>query len=74
MTTFVSTHPVIQIRSAARERDTEAPTGRPRLCATEDGWSLLGADGELIVRGLGHRGRRECLEAAQRMGILVLAS
>jgi hypothetical protein len=73
MTALTHTSPLVQIRAAVRS--TAVPTARrPRLCPTGDGWSLLSADGELLVHGLGTAGRRECLQAARRMGVLVLAS
>jgi hypothetical protein len=39
------------------------------LRPTEDGWSLIGPDGELVFRGFGLKGRRECLEFARARGI-----
>lgn len=51
------------------------PAGkRMRLLSTEDGWSLVGPNGELVFRGLGRDGRRRCLEAARERGILVVFS
>ncbi len=46
----------------------------PLLAPTEDGWSLVGPAGELLFRGFGVRGRRECLEFARDHGIVAVMS
>lgn len=46
----------------------------PILAPSEDGWSLVGPAGELLFRGLGARGRRECLEFARDHGIVAVMS
>lgn len=46
----------------------------PLLAPTEDGWSLVGPTGELLFRGSGMRGRRECLEFARDHGIVAVMS
>jgi hypothetical protein len=59
----------------------EVPTGeRPGngrhliLLRTEDGWSLVGPNGELAFRGFGTGGRRQCLEFARERGVLWVLS
>jgi hypothetical protein len=65
-----SFRPALEIRSTLRL----PAAARTRLLACEDGWSLVGPNGELIFRGLGRRGRRQCLEAARERGIPVVFS
>jgi hypothetical protein len=47
---------------------------RLTLLPTEDGWSLVGPKGELVFRGLGTGGRRQCLEFAREHGVLWVRS
>ncbi len=54
--------------------DKPATGRRLILLPTEDGWSLVGANGELAFRGLGTSGRRECLEFAREHGVLWVLS
>jgi len=51
---------------AARQRQ------KLRLRATEDGWSLLSPEGDVILRTLGTRGRHQCLEYARELGALAV--
>jgi hypothetical protein len=54
-----------------------ARTGAPdslTLRATEDGWALLRADGQVVFHALGVRGRRQCLEFARRQGVISVFS
>ena len=44
------------------------------LRATEDGWSLLAPNGEVVFRGLGLASRRRCLELAHQLGVLAVFS
>jgi hypothetical protein len=44
------------------------------LCATGDGWSLIGPRGELVFHGLGVKGRRKCLEFAREHGVVAVFS
>jgi hypothetical protein len=44
------------------------------LRATGDGWSLLAPDGEVVFRGFGLAGRRQCLQFARRLGVLAVLS
>ncbi len=54
-----------------RRARPDAWTGRYlRLRPTGDGWSLLSADGEVILRTLGNGGRQRCLEYAHELGVL----
>jgi hypothetical protein len=47
---------------------------RFRLRPCEDGWSVVGPRGELVVREQGAASRQRCLEAAQARGIVALIS
>jgi hypothetical protein len=59
----------------AEPRRLRHAVGRyPTLAPTEDGWSLVGPAGDLLFRGLGVRGRRECLEFARDRGIVAVMS
>jgi hypothetical protein len=58
-------------RNAARRA---AATHRYALRASEDGWSLLAPDGEVVFRGFGLASRRECLELAHDLGVLAVMS
>lgn len=42
---------------------------RLKLRPTEDGWSLIAADGRIVYRGFGLKARRECLEFARDHGV-----
>ncbi len=44
------------------------------LRPTEDGWSVMTPDGELVFRGFGTGSRRQCLDAARARGATVLLS
>jgi hypothetical protein len=44
------------------------------LKPSADGWSLIGADGEVLFRGLGTSARRQCLERARELGVFVVVS
>jgi hypothetical protein len=50
------------------------PADRIRLLPSGDGWSLVGPDGSLLFYGLGHQGRRKCLEWARARGVLAVFS
>ncbi len=63
-----------EVRQGAEGRVRGATAPLVSLRPTEDGWSLLGANGELIFRGLGAGARRECLEYARRLGVLAVLS
>ena len=45
---------------------------RHHLVPTEDGWSLVGPHGELVVSEHGVAARQRCLEAARARGILAV--
>ena len=44
------------------------------LRPTEDGWSLITPQGELVFRGRGLGARRQCLQAASERGVFVVLS
>jgi hypothetical protein len=58
---------------ARRGADVDA-AGPLTLRDSEDGWVLIGSDGEVVFRALGIRARRECLEFARRRGVCVVLS
>jgi hypothetical protein len=63
-----------EVRDGAEGRIRGATAPLVSLRATEDGWSLLGANGEVIFRGFGGCARRECLEYAHDLGVLAVLS
>jgi hypothetical protein len=42
------------------------------LRATNAGWALIGAQGEVVFRADGHTGRQACLAFARDRGVLAL--
>jgi hypothetical protein len=74
MTPALSHPTACEIRSTSRSGASGGQSGRPRLLSTDDGWSLVGSDGEMLFRGLGAHGRRQCLEEARARGILAVFS
>jgi hypothetical protein len=54
--------------SRSRDRASTSLT----LRATEDGWSLLAADGHVVFSAIGTAGRRRCLEFARELGVLAV--
>ncbi len=63
-----------EMRSGRQELARAAAMQRYSLRATEDGWSLLAPDGQVIFRGLGLASRRACLEFAHDSGVLAVVS
>ena len=47
---------------------------RVLLLPSADGWSLVTAGGRVLVRGIGQRSRRQCLEYASATGVLTVLS
>lgn len=65
-----SIHPTaLEVRGLNGPMARETRTLRPTLRASDDGWSLIDADGELLFRGLGLGGRHQCLQAAHDLGL-----
>jgi hypothetical protein len=74
MTTF-DHHPAAIELSAAGEPDARSTAGGYLLLRpTEDGWSLIAPDGEVVYRGLGIGSRRRCLEIAVERGAATVRS
>jgi hypothetical protein len=63
-----------ELRHGAEGRIRGATVQPVSLRATEDGWSLLDANGEVIFRGFGRGARHECLELAHNLGVLAVLS
>ena len=74
MTAFAHIPATVEIRAALSAAVQIPAAKRTRLLPTEDGWSLVGPNGELIFRGLGRQARRQCLEAARERGIVAVFS
>jgi hypothetical protein len=71
--TSVAHHPAafaVHVDRDPRLRDES--DGRLYLRATGDGWSLLNPAGEVLFRGFGLAGRRQCLEFARANGVLAV--
>jgi len=74
MTTF-NHHPAAIEISAAEKTDVQSTAGGYLILrATEDGWSLITPDGEVVYRGLGLGSRRRCLEIAVERGAATVLS
>ena len=64
----------VEIRTAKSFAAGSAVRDRLRLLASDDGWSLVRPDGELLFRALGTRARHECLQFARAHGALAVFS
>lgn len=74
MTTFNHHAAAIEI-SAAEKPDVQSTAGGYLvLRPTEDGWSLVTPEGEVVYRGLGIASRRRCLEIAVERGVATVRS
>ncbi len=71
MTTF-NHHPAAFAISAAKKPGTAG--SYLLLRPTEDGWSLITPDGQVVYRGLGLSSRRRCLEIAVERGAATVLS
>ncbi|MGA9856837.1 MAG: hypothetical protein WBQ18_03185 [Solirubrobacteraceae bacterium] len=65
-----STLPVL-VRTARRAVADLTPQ-RYQLLPGPDCWSIVGPDGDLVVRTQGAASRRRCLQAARARGVLAL--
>jgi hypothetical protein len=63
-----------ELRDGAEGRVRGATVQPLWLRPSEDGWSLMEANGEVIFRGLGRSARQECLELARDLGVLAVLS
>lgn len=66
--------PAFAILTAAERCIHGADPGHLILRATEDGWSLIGQEGEVVFAARGVGGRHQCLEFARDHGSLALFS
>jgi hypothetical protein len=74
MTTFNHIPAAFEI-SAAEKPDVQSTAGGYLLLRpTEDGWSLITAEGDVVFRGLGTAARRRCLEIAYERGAATVRS
>ena len=74
MTTFHHQAAAIEISAGEKSNTRSTAGGYLLLRPTEDGWSLLAPDGELVYRGLGIDSRRRCLEIAVERGAATVLS
>jgi hypothetical protein len=73
--TAVAHRPTALVMRGDRDAARRAVAARRfSLRASEDGWSLLAPDGEVVYRGFGLASRRECLEFARELGVLAVIS
>ena len=74
MTTF-NHRPAAFAISAAKKPDVQSTAGGYLILRpTEDGWSLITPDGQVVYRGLGLSSRRRCLEIAVERGAATVLS
>jgi hypothetical protein len=74
MTTFNRNPTAIEIAAADKSDAQSTAGGYLLLRPTEDGWSLITRDGEVVYRGLGISSRRRCLEIAVERGAATVLS
>jgi hypothetical protein len=74
MTTFHHRPAAFEISPVRRRGVQRTAGGYLLLRPTEDGWSLLAPDGEVVYRGLGLDSRRRCLEIAVQRGAATVLS
>jgi hypothetical protein len=60
------------VRPLGEPRQRAAAVRRLSLQPTGDGWSLMASNGEVVFRGFGLAGRRQCLEVARELGVLTV--
>ncbi len=74
MTTFNHHPAAIELSAAETSGIRSTAGGYLLLRPTEDGWSLIAPDGEVVYRGLGIGSRRRCLEIAVDRGAATVLS
>ena len=74
MTAFNHHRAAFEISAADEPRVQSTAGGYLVLRPTEDGWSLITPDGEVVYRGLGIASRRRCLEIAVERGAATVRS
>jgi hypothetical protein len=74
MTALAHRHAAFAVQTAGGPRSRDRTSASLALRATEDGWSLLAPDGQVVFRALGTAGRRRCLEFAHELGVLAVFS
>jgi hypothetical protein len=66
--------PAFAILTATKPGVRRAAPGHLILRATDDGWSLIGPEGEVVFRARGVGGRHQCLEFAHAHGSIAVFS
>jgi hypothetical protein len=74
MTTFNHSPAAFELSEAEKPDVQSTARGYLILRPTEDGWSLITAEGDLVFRGLGTAARRRCLEVAYERGVATVRS
>jgi hypothetical protein len=72
MTALARTLPALAFDAPGRSRHRHAAIAHLSLRPDGDGCSLVTPDGELVFKGQGTGARRQCLQFAQRLGVLTL--
>jgi hypothetical protein len=72
MTALAHRLAAFEVRASGQTNSRDAATRRLVLRATEDGWSLMTVDNQVVYRGLGVGARRQCLEFARKLGVLAV--
>jgi hypothetical protein len=71
--TSLAPHPAaLVVRPGRRPWARDETDDRLYLRPTGDGWSLLNSAGGVLLHRLGLAGRRQCLEFARELGVLVV--
>ena len=72
MTASIHQLAAFELQAPGRVHHRATVADRMLLRATEDGWSLMAHDGQLVFRGFGLAGRRQCLQFAHELGVLAV--
>jgi hypothetical protein len=74
MSTITHDSAAFELRPGGEASERRAVPMTCLLRPTEDGWSLLAPNGQVVFRGLGTASRRQCLEFARSHGVLAVVS
>ena len=74
MNPSVTKIPALMADMAEKPRVRSTASGSLVLRPTQDGWALLGPDGEVVFHGHGVAGRHQCLEFAHDHGAISVVS
>jgi hypothetical protein len=71
---MISTSRTVAAHASGLDGAPDTTHRRLILRSTDDGWALLGQDGEIVFHGIGLPGRQQCLEFARDHGVISVFS